>query len=42
MCQFFGFIHFLFSSVKFPQSHDHIFGYDAEVVVENFLAQDAK
>jgi hypothetical protein len=42
MCQFFLFSHFLFSSVKFPQSHDHAFGYDAEAVVANFLAQYAK
>ena len=33
---------FIFFSVKFPQSHDQVFNYDAEAVVEKFLAQNAK
>ena len=41
MCLIFFVFSIFFSSVKLPQSHDHVFGYDAEAVVENFLAQYA-
>ena len=43
--QSFSFSHFsilFFFPVKFPQSHDHVFGYDAEAAVADFLAQYAK
>jgi hypothetical protein len=37
---FLGFL-ILFSSVKFPQPHSSVFGYDAETAVEKFLVQYA-